>query len=206
MLRSAIFSVRCDLKPNAIIGVAAVGGTFTQPVLEEMARLNGARSICAVESDLAGGMHGGGGIAGPAEGVVRMRSPFDPVTSETRPSFRARATTVLFPGVGLAQSPVAQADQRRHVHGRCSPLAHLVRLKAISRRESLSGRCRPRAKCPRISPGSGWESLGPALRTHGRHDLLQDVSSSQMTNPPIQKLTSNGAACVPSILLPPLKP
>ena len=51
------------LKPTGIIGVAAIGGTFTRAVLEEMAKhQQAADRLRAVQPDVAVGMHRGGSV------------------------------------------------------------------------------------------------------------------------------------------------
>jgi malate dehydrogenase (oxaloacetate-decarboxylating)(NADP+) len=92
------------LKPTAIIGVAAVGGTFTRQVVEAMTRLNPrpivfalsnptSKSECTAEQAYTWS----GGRALYASG-----SPFDPVTLGGR-SYVSRQgnNSYIFPGVGL---------------------------------------------------------------------------------------------------------
>jgi malate dehydrogenase (oxaloacetate-decarboxylating)(NADP+) len=92
------------LKPTAIIGVAAVGGTFTRQVVEAMTRLNPrpivfalsnptSKSECTAEQAYTWS----GGRALYASG-----SPFDPVTIGGR-SYVSRQgnNSYIFPGVGL---------------------------------------------------------------------------------------------------------
>ena len=102
------------LKPTAIVGVAAVGGSFTQPVLEAMARIQArpivfalsnptSKSECTAEQ----AYRWSGGRA-----VFACGSPFDPVTLEGRVFVpRQGNNSYIFPGVGLG----AIVSRARHV-------------------------------------------------------------------------------------------
>jgi malate dehydrogenase (oxaloacetate-decarboxylating)(NADP+) len=92
------------LKPTAIIGVAATGGTFTAEVLADMARINAqpivfalsnptSKSECTAE---AAYRHTGG------RALFACGSPFDPVTVDGSLRVpRQGNNSYIFPGVGL---------------------------------------------------------------------------------------------------------
>jgi malate dehydrogenase (oxaloacetate-decarboxylating)(NADP+) len=92
------------LKPTGIIGVAAVGGTFTRSVLEEMARINKhpivfalsnptSQSECTAEEAYRW-THG--------RALFACGSPFDPVTIDGRTFVpRQGNNSYIFPGIGL---------------------------------------------------------------------------------------------------------
>jgi malate dehydrogenase (oxaloacetate-decarboxylating)(NADP+) len=118
------------LKPTAIVGVSAVGGTFTKAVLEEMAKLNDRPIIFALSNPTSQSectaeeayRHTGG------RALFACGSPFDPVTLNGQTFVpRQGNNSYIFPGIGLgviaSKSKVITDDMfMKAAH----TLAHLV--------------------------------------------------------------------------------
>ena len=118
------------LQPTAIIGVAAVSGTFTKEVLEEMARINQRPIVFALsnptsqaECDAEQAYRWTNGRA-----LFACGSPFDPVTLNGKTFVpRQGNNSYIFPGVGLG----AITSGARHITDdmfmtAAHTLAHLV--------------------------------------------------------------------------------
>jgi len=118
------------LQPSAIIGVSAVGGTFTKAVLEEMAKINQRPIVFALSNPTSQAectaeeayRHTGG------RALFACGSPFDPVTLNGRTFVpRQGNNSYIFPGIGLgviaSKSKVITDDMfMKAAH----TLAHLV--------------------------------------------------------------------------------
>ncbi|MEI6303215.1 MAG: NAD-dependent malic enzyme [Betaproteobacteria bacterium] len=92
------------LKPTAIIGVAAVGGTFTKEVLADMARINAQPIVFALSNPTSKSECTAQQAYEGSEGkaLFACGSPFDPVTLAGRTYVpRQGNNSYIFPGVGL---------------------------------------------------------------------------------------------------------
>ena len=92
------------LKPTAIVGVAAVGGAFTDKVLAEMARLNDHPIVFALSNPTSKAECTAEQAYTATQGraLFACGSPFDPVSIGSRTLVpRQGNNSYIFPGVGL---------------------------------------------------------------------------------------------------------
>ncbi len=170
------------LKPTAIIGVSAVGGTFTREVLEEMARINKRPIIFALsnptsqaECTAEEAYRGTGGRA-----LFACGSPFDPVTLDGQTFVpRQGNNSYIFPGIGLgAIVSRAQRITDDMFMTAAHKLAHLVTESDLAQGSLYPALPRIREVSAQIAAAvAGVAHKGGYAGTKKPEDLLKDVES-----------------------------
>ena len=175
------------LKPTAIIGVSAVGGTFTREVLEEMARINAQPIIFALSNPTSQAECTAGDAYRWTGGraLFACGSPFDPVQFNGKTFVpRQGNNSYIFPGIGLgAITCGAKSITDDMFMSAAHTLAHLV-----TESDLEQGSLYP--ALPRIREVSEGIAVAIAGTAYQRNiaskpmptDVLQDVRS-QMFDP-----------------------
>jgi malate dehydrogenase (oxaloacetate-decarboxylating)(NADP+) len=175
------------LQPTAIIGVAAVSGTFTKEVLEEMARINQRPIVFALsnptsqaECDAEQAYRWTNGRA-----LFACGSPFDPVQFNGKTFVpRQGNNSYIFPGVGLG----AIVSRARHITNdmfmaAAHTLAHLVTESDLEQGSLYPALPRIREVSAHIATAVADTAYKNALAGKSRpQDVLADVQS-QMYDP-----------------------
>jgi malate dehydrogenase (oxaloacetate-decarboxylating)(NADP+) len=170
------------LKPTAIIGVAAVGGTFTREVLEEIARLNERPIVFALsnptsqaECTAEEAYRGTGGRA-----LFACGSPFDPVQLDGQTFVpRQGNNSYIFPGIGLgAIASRAQRITDDMFMKAAHTLAHLVTESDLEQGSLYPALPRIREVSARIAAAvAGAAHAGKFAGAPRPTDILQDIES-----------------------------
>ncbi|MBX3665762.1 MAG: NAD-dependent malic enzyme [Burkholderiales bacterium] len=175
------------LKPTAIIGVAAVGGTFTREVLEEMAKLNERPIVFALsnptsqaECTAEEAYRWTGGRA-----LFACGSPFDPVQLDGQTFVpRQGNNSYIFPGIGLgaiaAKARVISDDMfMKAAH----TLAHLVTESDLAQGSLYPALPRIREVSAQIAAAIAASARGGKYGARARaEEVLKDVEA-QMYDP-----------------------
>jgi malate dehydrogenase (oxaloacetate-decarboxylating)(NADP+) len=175
------------LQPTAIIGVAAVSGTFTKEVLEEMARINQRPIVFALsnptsqaECDAEQAYRCTNGRA-----LFACGSPFDPVQFNGRTFVpRQGNNSYIFPGVGLG----AIVSRARHITDdmfmtAAHTLAHLVTESDLEQGSLYPALPRIREVSAHIATAVAENAYTTGLAGKSRpQDVMGDVQS-QMYDP-----------------------
>lgn len=175
------------LKPTAIIGVAAVGGTFTQEVLETMAAINERPIVFALSNPTSQ-------AECTAEEAYRWTngralfacgSPFDPVQFNGRTYVpRQGNNSYIFPGVGLG----AIASRARHITDdmfmtAAHTLAHLVSEADLEQGSLYPALPRIREVSAHIGTAVANTAFKNGLADRPKPDDVFEDVQSQMYNP-----------------------
>jgi malate dehydrogenase (oxaloacetate-decarboxylating)(NADP+) len=175
------------LKPTAIIGVSAVGGSFTKEVLEEMARINQRPIVFALsnptsraECDAEQAYRWTSGRA-----LFACGSPFDPVQFNGKTFVpRQGNNSYIFPGVGLG----VIASRARHITddmfmAAAHTLAHMVTESDLEQGSLYPALPRIREVSAHIATAIADAAYDSGLAGKSKpQDVLADVQS-QMYDP-----------------------
>ena len=175
------------LKPTGIIGVAAVGGSFTPEVLAEMARINQRPIVFALsnptskaECDAEQAYRGTGGRV-----LFACGSPFDPVQLDGK-TFVPRQcnNSYIFPGVGLG----AISSRTRRITdamfmAAAHTLAHLVTESDLAQGSLYPALTRIREVSLHIATAVADVAYKNGLAGKPRPDDVQTDVQSQMYDP-----------------------
>ena len=175
------------LKPTAIIGVAAVGGTFTREVLEEMARINAQPIVFALSNPTSQ-------AECTAEEAYRWTgrralfacgSPFDPVTLNGRTFVpRQGNNSYIFPGVGLGAVAVrAKRITDDMFMAAAHTLAHLVTESDLEQGSLYPALARIREVSAHIAEAIAATAYQRGLAGRPQPDNLPEDIRSQMYDP-----------------------
>ncbi|MGZ8197950.1 MAG: oxaloacetate-decarboxylating malate dehydrogenase [Burkholderiales bacterium] len=178
------------LKPTAIIGVAAVGGTFTQPVLEEMARLNERPIVFALSNPTSQSECTAEEAYRWTRGkaLVACGSPFDPVTIEGSTFVpRQGNNSYIFPGVGLGAITSRTTQVSDHMFMVAAhTLSHLVTESDLAQGSLYPALSRTREVSAHIAAAVAESAYATGIAGRAKPDnVLEDVTS-QMYDPAYQ--------------------
>jgi len=170
------------LRPTGIIGVAAVGGTFTEAVLRRMAEINSRPIVFALSNPTSRSECTAEEAYRWTDGRVLFAcgSPFDPVTLNGRTHVpRQGNNSYIFPGVGLG----AIACKARHVTDEMFLAAAHALSKQVTEQDLAQGSLYPplarvRDVSAQIAAAVAEVAYSKGLATRSRPaDLLEYVRS-----------------------------
>jgi malate dehydrogenase (oxaloacetate-decarboxylating)(NADP+) len=175
------------LKPTGIIGVAAVGGTFTREVLEEMGRINTRPIVFALsnptsqsECTAEEAYRWTGGRA-----LFACGSPFDPVTIDGKTFVpRQGNNSYIFPGIGLGA--VASGTRRitdEVFMAAAYKLAHLVTESDLNQGSLYPALSRTREVSAHIGAAVAEEAYGRKLTDQKKPADIMAAVEAQMYEP-----------------------